>query len=289
MNRRRTEMTANASPKAAGTEEQYSLTKILGIWVAAAAPMPILWCVLAVILLISCARATTEWVRVDETDHFIFFATNGAEDAVPLLAQELEANYDRITRDLQITAAGKFPVYIFEDIDTFHRAEGRPDASPSSIGTVRGIDIWLVSPLNPGDVLDTQEVLTAGVHEFTHALVNYINGSLDKNNYEIPIWLNEGLAGYEAGQMTPDWRARIAQRVADEAVPSISTDLVPDRFHQAGGLAFSITLVEYMIEQYGFEEIIAIIKAPSEVETILGITLSDLDLAWHEYLREAYP
>jgi hypothetical protein len=113
------------------------------------------WCALAVISLISCACATTEWVRVDETDHFIFSATNG--------------------------------------------------------------------------------------------------------------------------------------RVADEAVPSISTDLVPDRFHQAGGLAFSITLVEYMIEQYGFEEIIAIIKAPLEVETILGITLSDLDLAWREYLREAYP
>jgi hypothetical protein len=30
-------MTANASPKAAGTEERHSLTKILGIWFAAAA------------------------------------------------------------------------------------------------------------------------------------------------------------------------------------------------------------------------------------------------------------
>lgn len=38
-------MTANASPKAAGTEERHSLTKILGIWVAAAVPMPILWVV----------------------------------------------------------------------------------------------------------------------------------------------------------------------------------------------------------------------------------------------------
>ena len=35
-------MTTNASQKAVGTGEQYSLAKILGLWVAAAAPMGIL-------------------------------------------------------------------------------------------------------------------------------------------------------------------------------------------------------------------------------------------------------
>ncbi len=243
---------------------------------------------LGVISLISCARAKIEWVPVDETDHFTFSATNGAEDAVPLLAQELEANYDRITGDLQITAAEKFPVYIFGDIDMYHQAIGRPDAPESSVGTVQGTAIWLISPLNPGTALDTQGVLTAGVHEFTHALVNYINGSLEKNNYEIPIWLNEGLAGYEAGQMTTDWRTRIAQRVTDGAIPSIGDDLGPDKFDQVGGLAFSITLIEYMIERYGFEKIVEIIKTPSEMEAILGLATSELDSAWRDYLREAY-
>ena len=35
-------MATNASQQAVGTEEQYSLAKILGIWVAAALPMAIL-------------------------------------------------------------------------------------------------------------------------------------------------------------------------------------------------------------------------------------------------------
>ena len=35
-------MTINASPEAAGTKEQYSLAKILGIWAAAAVPMGLL-------------------------------------------------------------------------------------------------------------------------------------------------------------------------------------------------------------------------------------------------------
>ena len=35
-------MTTNASQKAVGTEEQYSLVKILGIWAVVALPMPLL-------------------------------------------------------------------------------------------------------------------------------------------------------------------------------------------------------------------------------------------------------
>jgi hypothetical protein len=241
-----------------------------------------------IILLISCAPPKIEWISAGETDHFIFFTTKGSENAVSLLSEKLEANYDRIIQDLQITTTDKFSVYIFEDIDMFHRAEERPNASPSSVGTVRGVDIWLVSPLNPGNRLNTQEVLTAGVHEFTHALVNYINGSLDKNNYQIPIWLNEGLAGYEAGQMTSDWRVRLGQEVTDGAIPSISNDLVPDRFEEVKGLPFSISLVEYMIQEYGIEKVIAIIKSPTEVELILGITTLELDSDWREYLKEEY-
>jgi hypothetical protein len=245
-------------------------------------------CVIVVISLISCASPKIEWVPVTETDHFVFFAAKGIEDAVPPLAQELEANYDRITQDLQVTTVNKFSVYIFEDINSFHTADGRPAASPSSVGTVHGVDIWLVSPLNPGDVLNTQDVLTAGVHEFTHALVNHINGSLDKNNYQIPIWLNEGLAGHESGQMTSDWRAGIAQLVADGSIPSISNDLVPERFDEVKGLPFSITLVEFIIQEYGIEKVIAIIKAPTEVESILGITIPGLDSAWREFLLKEY-
>jgi hypothetical protein len=243
---------------------------------------------LAIALLIACAPAKIDWIPVTETTHFAFFAPSGTEDAVPLLAQELEANYDRITGDLQIVPDERFAVYIFPDIDTYHKAIDRPDAPASSVGTTQGTAIWLVSPLNTGGALDTERVLTAGVHEFAHALVNYINGSLDRNNYEIPIWLNEGLAAYEAGQMTADWRTRMAQEVAEGQIPSIGADLVPDRFEQVKGLAFSITLVEYIVEQYGYESIVAMIKAPSEVESILGVTTAELDSAWREHLRETY-
>ncbi len=248
----------------------------------------ILFSTLIILSLVSCVPPKIEWNSADETDHFIFFVTEASKNAVPSLADELEANYTRITQDLQVAPTVKFSVHVFEDVDTFHKEDGRPDASPSSVGTVHGIDIWLVSPLNPGNALNTQEVLTAGVHEFTHALVNYINGSLEENNYQIPIWLNEGLAGYEAGQMSADWRARLAQLIADGAIPSISTDLVPDRFEKVKGLPFSISLVEYIIQEYGIDKIVALIKSPTDVESILGITIPELDSAWRDYLQKEY-
>lgn len=244
--------------------------------------------VLVVIALVSCSTSKIVWVPVHETEHFTFYAAKGEEDSAPLLANELEANYHRITTDLQVNTTEKFLVYIFSDIDSFHRASGQSGASATHVGTIRGIDTWLVSPLYTGGALDTQEVLTAGVHEFTHALVNYINGSMDENNYLIPIWLNEGLAGYEAQQMIAKWQARMTELVRENKIPSIATDLVLDKWEQVKGFPYSITLVEYMVGEYGFDKIIEIIKSPSEVESILGITISDLDTAWRRYLHEKY-
>lgn len=243
---------------------------------------------LAFLLLVSCADPQIEWLPVQESDHFKFFAAQGAEDAAEPLARELEANYERITRDLQVAPADKFEVYLFADVDSFHRASGRPDAPATSIGTTQGTDIWLVSPLNPSGGLDTQEMLAAGVHEFVHALVHSINGSLDRNNYNIPIWLSEGLAGYEAGQMIPEWRARMRELVAQDAIPSIGNDLVPDRYDKVKGFPFSITLVEYILDEYGMEKVIAMLKSPSEVEAILGVSLSELDAGWRAYLHRTY-
>ena len=238
--------------------------------------------------IISCTQTDIEWFMAQETKHFRFYTADQAEDDASQLSELLEANYDRIITDFQLTESPQFTVYIFPDIETYHVAIDRPDAPLTSIGTVKGTEIWLVSPLNPGGAHDTQSVLTVGVHEFTHAVVNYVNGSLDQNNYDIPIWLNEGLAVYEAGQMTPDWREGIAKRVADGEIPSINNDLVPDRFNQVGGLAFSATLVEYLIEEYGFEKIVELIKTPSDLELILGVNISELDAAWRIYLQENY-
>lgn len=244
---------------------------------------------LAVTTLVSCSSPKIDWITVEETEHFAFFAGKRSEEAVSLLAKELETNYDRITADLQVTPTNKFPIYVFSEIETFNQASGQSGASAAHVGDAQGIAIQLISPLNPGGALDIQTVLTAGVREFTHALVNYVNGSLDKNNYLIPIWLNEGLAGYEARQMTTDWRAVLAQKVAEGSIPSIRIDLtLPDKREQVKGFPYSIILVEYMVNEHGFDKIIAIIKAPSELEAILGISISELDSGWCKYLQEAY-
>ncbi len=90
-------------------------------------------CTLAAFAVSSCARTKVDWIPVSETAHFAFFTPNGTEDAVPLLANELEANYDRITGDLLVAPDQKFPVYVFGDVGTYHQALG-PDAPAASSG-----------------------------------------------------------------------------------------------------------------------------------------------------------
>jgi hypothetical protein len=100
------------------------------------------WFTLAVMALIARARIETEWVAVDETDHFTLLAAQGAEAALPRLAEELEANYTRIISDLQVVPKEKYPVHIFSNIETFHWENGQPDVSATHVGTVPGTDIW---------------------------------------------------------------------------------------------------------------------------------------------------
>ena len=244
-------------------------------------------CILTIVSLNACAQAQIDWVMTHETEHFSIFTTDGDVRSVLPLSETLEANYERIIADFQMTTAPRFSIYLYPDIDTYHRAIGNPNASPSSVGTIQGTDVWMVSPLYSGGALDTQSMLTVGVHEFTHAVINHVNGSYTQNNYQIPIWLSEGLAGYESGQMTPEWRERMAKLIAEGKIPSI-TELTPDQWEQVKGLPFSITLVEYLVNRYGFEKLVEIIKSPSNPELILGVTFPELDSAWHEYLLENY-
>lgn len=58
----------------------------------------------------------------------------------------------------------------------------------------------------------------------------------------------------------------MVELVSENKIPSIATDLVPDKWEQVKGFPYSITLVEYIVAEHGFDRIIAIIKTPSEVD-----------------------
>lgn len=51
---------------------------------------------------------------------------------------------------------------------------------------------------------------------------------------------------------------------------------------------FSYTAIEYVIKSYGYNSLIELIKSPSNLERILGITNKEFENKWKAYLIENY-
>lgn len=102
----------------------------------------------------------------------------------------------KITNDLKSYPKEKTEVYIYPSIENYHNEMGRPNAPQWQIGSEICNKIFIVSPKNPGNVHTYDSILQATVHEFTHAVVE----NIAPNIFSVPLWLNEGIAVYEADQ-----------------------------------------------------------------------------------------
>ncbi|MTI71208.1 MAG: hypothetical protein FH751_13240 [Firmicutes bacterium] len=127
-----------------------------------------------------------------ETEHFIFNYKIYDKKAVDDLAKILEENYERIVNDIKPTIEpSTIKVYVYPSIDEFHKAVYKPDASDGFVGyTLSATEFAIVSPNNPGNVHNYEDILKTAVHEFTHIVVGIVRMP--------PRWLNESIALYEA-------------------------------------------------------------------------------------------
>lgn len=120
------------------------------------------------------------------------------------------------------------------------------------------------------------------VHEFTHVMISEINSNL-KN---IPLWLNEGTAAFEAKQMNNNIQNALRIKIQNNEIPSLfamNTENLSD-----GGYAFSYTAVEYVVKNYGYNALIKLIKSPSDLQKILGCSNEEFEKRWKNYLVKNY-
>ena len=121
-------------------------------------------------------------------------------------------------------------------------------------------------PLPDGE-FDQKQVKQIVFHEYTHALIY----DLAKNR--CPIWLNEGMAEYQgsrAGKRHSELLAQALQQ--DILIPweslnsQFSTSLSPTQV----GLAYqqSESIVEYLVQRYGFWRLRKILTAVSESQAV---------------------
>ncbi len=220
-----------------------------------------------------------------ETKHFIINYTEADKLCIEKISEVLENNYNRITTNLNQQIDEKVIIEIHHDIKKLHNALGLLDAPDWIRGGLGKGKIIIASPLNLPPGSDFNNVLNTAVHEFVHIIVNRIN----KN---IPRWLDEGIACYEAKDNDENWiRKTVKNGLMDNTFPvfkELDTGEDFDMFFKRDGYQYSYTIAEFIIKEFGYNKLYNLIKAPDDFTGIFGIKEKQIENEWIEYIRKNY-
>ena len=105
-------------------------------------------------------------------------------------------------------------------------------------------------------------------HELTHVLVGHLTFSCLS---DIPTWLQEGLAVYGEGGPELESKQQLDQAIADDkliSVRSLSGGFSEDPAKADLSYSQSYSLVNFLIEQYGQDKMLALLKALRDGATV---------------------
>lgn len=126
-------------------------------------------------------------------------------------------------------------------------------------------------------------------HELFHTL-------LGQNEVSIPVWLNEGMAQWQAGQM--DWGGFMELGTATargKLIPLVDMDVILSFNHKRANLAYGQALdaTRFLIKRYGESVLPYLLRADArgfrerfKMET--GEDLIDFEIAWRENLESRF-
>lgn len=216
-------------------------------------------------------------IQLLESNHFKFYSKEQDKECLKDLSSVLEDNYTRITNDLHTPLNKKVDIYIYSDLSTYHKAIDQPDAPSWVVGNaVWGSNaIQMVNPLN-ADGRPYSDFMKVIVHEFTHVVVRNINSDVKG----IPIWLNEGVAVLEAEQNSGVHQVLLNSKSTEKFPTLKDLEIDPITFGKDNGYEFSYSIVDYINKTYGYEKLIALIKAPSKFNNILGVSKDNFQRNW---------
>jgi tetratricopeptide (TPR) repeat protein len=137
------------------------------------------------------------------------------------------------------------------------------------------------------------DLRAAATHEMTHAFVSALSGM------RAPVWLHEGLAGYEQNKVLPldllVFRAAIRTQALIPMDRLLSETLALDKMDPLEVMLFyqqAFQLVRYMVERFSMFRIKEILvkfkegkQAEQAIEEVLGISTSQLEREWLASLK----
>jgi len=237
------------------------------------------------LLMFAGSGCAPEMSRQFNSAHFVFFFNKGYDrNEAKDVAKSLEANYARISSDLETQPVDPIQVYLYTSRWAYATTHGHW----TSGGNIEGDG--KLHFLQHG--WDEQSINKIAVHEFSHAvmlklLLDQEHQPLDvpifdKKFARFPTWLYEGIAVYEAGQFVDP---KTLPFLASGRYPNL--DELNDRSKGQKIYKVGYTMIEYILTKYGKQNFIRLIKAYGDLN-ILGTSPGAFSKDWYGYVKGKY-
>jgi hypothetical protein len=198
----------------------------------------------------------------------------------------------RIAERLGIGAGRHIEITLADDERVFRTLQpGTPPSWADGTAYPQRALVYLKSPsIRPGTAKPLEQVLD---HEITHVLLGQAFGA-----EPVPRWLQEGLAQWVAGEITPELPARIARHTWGGSLLTLDdlTDGFPaDPLRADLAYAQSADLIAYVADEYGPETIPVLVQAiaagqpvRAAFRTATGESAEEIDRAWRGRLTSGH-
>lgn len=181
-----------------------------------------------------------------ETEHFKIIYPESLLSKTEEACAELERNYEKILSDLKTSLGQKTTVKLFANKTTFHKSIGCYGKTELEWVTGTSCNGVIKSTLE----LEINHLKKVLVHEFTHVITEKLNPDY------VPFIFKEGIATFEAGQRDLKDKLNLLKELPPACDWLFKGQFSPDLSYP---IAYSFT--EFIVENYGYEKIIAILKS----------------------------
>ena len=208
-----------------------------------------------------------------QSEHFRIFAGAAPEAVVRATADRLESEFARILGAFELSSVPGVTVRIWQDEATYAAELVR------YFGVRYQATGYITGP-SELRLLATAQLGQNAVHEFVHAASLAVNPSFANN----PRWLWETVALYENGEWNDPRRLDYLRRSAFPTLQQLNAD--PNAATQIYDVGF--LLGEFVVARWGHAALVSLIRANGDVGGVLGVSVSDFEAAWREYVGTRY-
>ena len=215
----------------------------------------------------------------------LFWYTGGDSFARELM-DACQEGLARLTQDIGTYPERPIKIYIYaSDSDL----KGAMISSNEWSGGVAFTDFGIIAiSISPSELDWGKKAL---VHELTHLVVRQATFS---PYGQLPLWLDEGLATYNEGELDPVLRSYLGEAILEDELISVRSLCSPfSAYSEKAYLSYaqSYSLVEYLLDNYGQDkmlDLLALLKQGSTYDEALtevyGFDMDGLDARWRATL-----